>query len=403
MQQKYYIEAFGVNGDRTPVVPNTDPTAVSYDQGWNFNYQRDLVTDPAALSPTRQQENDLMFAATQNIQNYQQFGTPEFITTSDNGGVAFPYGIGAMTRYSASGTAPFVTYINRVDNNTAIPGADETWVPLSNNAFRVHAGNPNLFFAGQSGQLSGLPTGFPPDMIWDTISQILWVCITTGNAGAAVWRPANGCTAPWLNGVPGNLSVPNWANQIELKWASGGGPGGNCQGSGTNIALTDASGSGGGAGGYGHAFYNVPFGGVLTFAIPSAAIPGHAGGVVTVGGLPGTCSATGGQPGNFQAVGSSAGGAGGVPTATGAVAVVSLETGADGSDGQSGSFVFAGNGADGPWGGGGRAGQSGGIAGHGTGAGGGGAYDSTLSGNIYSGGNGGIGGIKYRFIGTNVT
>lgn len=125
MQQKYYLNAFAVSGDITPDIPDAaDPNNyVSYLDGFTFDYQRDLVTDSLAKSILRININAIMNDATTNIKNYQENGTPEFIAAAQNGGTAFSYRIYAMVRYSASGTAPFVLYMNMVDNNTNLPTA----------------------------------------------------------------------------------------------------------------------------------------------------------------------------------------------------------------------------------------------------------------------------------------
>lgn len=125
MQQKYFIDPFAIAGDITPDIPDTaDPlNFVSYNQGFTFDYQRDLVSDPLAKSILRININAVLNDITTNVQDYQRNGTPEFITAAQNGGTAFSYRINAMVRYSASGTAPFDIYINRTDNNTKLPTA----------------------------------------------------------------------------------------------------------------------------------------------------------------------------------------------------------------------------------------------------------------------------------------
>ena len=52
---------------------------------------------------------------------------------------------------------------------------------------------------------------------------------------------------------------------------------------------------------------------------------------------------------------------------------------------------MAGNGASSYWGGGGRAGSGAGISGGAYGSGGGGAYDPSMSGGVFNGGNGASG------------
>jgi hypothetical protein len=166
MNQHYYIFSFGEAGTITPAIPNdTDPSGfVSYQQGWTFDYQRNLLTDPAAKSPTYTNFNALLSDVTINLQNYQQNGTPEFITTSDNGGTPYSYRINAIVRYSAGGNAPFGLYLNTVDNNTNIPTATSSgWVNIGTQlaASRIKlTGNLNLYVSTTgSDAANGLTTG----------------------------------------------------------------------------------------------------------------------------------------------------------------------------------------------------------------------------------------------------
>jgi hypothetical protein len=46
------------------------------------------------------------------------------------------------------------------------------------------AGNPNGNVAGNAGSAT---TGLPPDLVWDTTDNQLWVCTTTGSTSTAVW------------------------------------------------------------------------------------------------------------------------------------------------------------------------------------------------------------------------
>lgn len=166
MNQHYYIFAWGIDGTITPAIPNdTDPSGfVTYQQGFTFDYQRDLLTDPAAKSPTYTNLNALLSDITTNIQDYQRNGTPEFIDNADNGGSAFSYRINAMVRYSSGGSAPFGLYLNNLDNNTNLPGGTG-WVDLAkvivSSRIRL-AGNLNLYVATTgSDSNDGLTSGTP--------------------------------------------------------------------------------------------------------------------------------------------------------------------------------------------------------------------------------------------------
>lgn len=128
MDQKYFLNPFGINGDQTAIPDGLQPDgSVSFDQGYGFDYERELGVDPDAKAIERQKMNYLLFAMTEAIQQYQQFGCPEFITTADNGGAPFPYEKGAMVRYRASGLDPFATYESLVDANTSLPTDVTKW------------------------------------------------------------------------------------------------------------------------------------------------------------------------------------------------------------------------------------------------------------------------------------
>lgn len=159
----------------------------------------------------------------------------------------------------------------------------------------------------------------------------------------------------------------------------GGGGGANC--SATSLSGF-ACGAGGGAGGYAEGLIAVSGGTIMPVTVGAGGSAQTNGGTTSFGRL----VAVGGGGASFERAGTSAGAAGG-----GAGGGFVNLGGAAGSDGQSGTFIFAGNGGDGPWGGGGRAGAQGGTPGTAPGAGGGGAYDSLLTGGYFVGGAGASG------------
>jgi hypothetical protein len=124
--QKYFDVPWATGGDQT-VIP--DPLqvggTVSFTEGWNFNYQRDLSTDPAALPIDRSTMNYLINTITTALQALQKETVPEFILASQNGGVAISYGLGSVVLWSASGNAPFQKFVSIVANNVATPSASD--------------------------------------------------------------------------------------------------------------------------------------------------------------------------------------------------------------------------------------------------------------------------------------
>ncbi len=124
---KYYIRPFAEDGDRT-AIPTDDPIdgSISYETGWGIDYQKTLGTDPDAKPISRDQTNQLFFDVTANIQQYQQHGVPNFISTSDNGGVPFPYDIYAIVLYDDMVNGPRI-YQSLEDANEALPTDTTKW------------------------------------------------------------------------------------------------------------------------------------------------------------------------------------------------------------------------------------------------------------------------------------
>jgi hypothetical protein len=356
MRQHYFIYPFGVDGTITPAVPNVDPGTgyVSYQLGWTFDYQRNLLTDPAAKSPTYINMNAVWNDITGALQDLQQNGSPEWIDNTDNGGTAFPYRIGAICRHSSGGTPPFALYWNSVDNNTAVPGADSTWKLFS------------TLFADTGGRL---------------LNTIYYTA-----AGTHTYTPIAG------------------ANAISVEIIGAGGGGGASPGVGTG---SYAAGAGGGSGAYSRND-TIPvssIGGSLTVTIGGGGAGGAPGG---------NTGATGGTTlfGSLMSAGGGAGGQGGISTTT-TITTAAGGGGAVGSGGSmsepgrdgdaslivsAGAICSGGRGAASVYGkgGGGAGGNANGSAGTGGGGGGGGCSLSTAGSSGYSGGNGGDGIVIVR-------
>jgi hypothetical protein len=131
MQQHYFLYPWAQNGDVTEIPNAADPSGyVSYSIGFGIDYQLELGTENAK-NIERTKFNAALNDITLNLQDYQQYSTPEFIDTADNGGAAFAYDIWARCRYSNSGDAPFVNYVSLVTNNTETPGTGEKWADVN--------------------------------------------------------------------------------------------------------------------------------------------------------------------------------------------------------------------------------------------------------------------------------
>lgn len=136
MSTFYYIYPFGKFADDLTSIPSNvaGDGSVSYHDGWTDPYEYDLNTNPAALPIPRGQMNQLFYDITNNIQEYQQYGSPNWIAAADNGGVAFPYPQYARVYYSGA------VYENQVASNTVTPGTDDSWLLISGNAQGIQPG-----------------------------------------------------------------------------------------------------------------------------------------------------------------------------------------------------------------------------------------------------------------------
>lgn len=121
MQQKFFLQSFAFAGDTTAIPNPVQPSGiVSFNQGYGFDYQRELGVDPDAKSIERAQMNYLFSVITDNLGQYQRESIPEFITTADNEGAPYPYARGIMVRYR-TGANPFLTYVSRTASNITTP------------------------------------------------------------------------------------------------------------------------------------------------------------------------------------------------------------------------------------------------------------------------------------------
>ncbi len=128
MQQRFFIKPFAAAGDRESVPSDTQATGdVSYEQGYGYDYQRDQATDPLAKPIERNKHNALLHDITEVLQQYQMFGTPEWINESDNEGKAYPYARRTRVRYQANKAGPWEVYESLIDNNTAAPSDTTKW------------------------------------------------------------------------------------------------------------------------------------------------------------------------------------------------------------------------------------------------------------------------------------
>lgn len=127
---KYFIYPFATAGDKLAIPDASVGNPVSYQDGWGPDYELDLLSDPSALPIPRDQTNQLYYDITLGIQQYQQHGVPDFITTADNLGSPYAYDIYAQVRYDDGSGVKI--YENRVNGNITLP-TDPSWVVISGN------------------------------------------------------------------------------------------------------------------------------------------------------------------------------------------------------------------------------------------------------------------------------
>lgn len=126
---RYFKVPFADGGDKT-AIPNLEQPdgSVSYTEGFGPDYELDPLVFPDAKDVPRNQTNELFYETTLALQQYQENGTPDFITTVDNDGDPFPYTKGARVRYD-NGDG-FKIYQSLVDDNESLPTDTTKWVWL---------------------------------------------------------------------------------------------------------------------------------------------------------------------------------------------------------------------------------------------------------------------------------
>jgi microcystin-dependent protein len=130
---KFFKNPFAMSGDKASIPePVKGSGEVSYVEGFGFDYERDQTSDPLAKAVPRDQSNELYYQITLALQQYQTNGFPDFITTADNGGTPYSYGLAAYVRYDDGGG--FAVYESIVGSNTSLPTDTTKWrkvVPIS--------------------------------------------------------------------------------------------------------------------------------------------------------------------------------------------------------------------------------------------------------------------------------
>lgn len=126
---KFFKFPFATSGDKTAIPDASQPSgSVSYTDGFGVDYELDPGVDPAAKDVPRDESNQLYFDITNAIKEYQEFGTPDFITTALNGGVAFSYSKYARVKWTDG-----KVYESRKNANTSDPTVAADWRVVTDN------------------------------------------------------------------------------------------------------------------------------------------------------------------------------------------------------------------------------------------------------------------------------
>lgn len=156
---EYIRQPYAVAGDRDTVPVDAQPDGtVSFAQGWPIGYELDPDSDPGAKELSRTQTNETLYIITAAIQQLQQTGVSDFITTAQNGGSAFPYTKFSRVRYN-NGTDVRV-YESLIDSNTSLPTDATRWSDTSTSSSGVPTG-VSLDFRGP---VSQVPAGYLPEI-----------------------------------------------------------------------------------------------------------------------------------------------------------------------------------------------------------------------------------------------
>lgn len=298
MLNQFFRTPFASAGDKTAVPEATQPDgSVSYNQGWSPDYELPYSNASSKDIP-RDKSNQLAFAITKALQEYQTNGVPDWIDPTQNGGVNFPYPLGARVRYIDG-----LIYISAKAANSSLPSVAADWFPqgsgvyASNTVYLQGSGNftvPQGVYAmdvqgwGGGGAAGGNGStangsssgggsgGYGRVRVSVTPGQVIAYVV---GAGGNATIPSSGGTTSFGVFLTVNGGGAGPGNAIGIGGAPAAiGSGGTTYQSGGNTGEAGL-GSGSGPGGMGGA---APFGGGGGAAAPGApgpgSIPGGGGG-----------------------------------------------------------------------------------------------------------------------------
>lgn len=133
---KIFKIPFATQGDRTSIPDDVQADgAVSYTQGYSYDYERDQQTDPAAKDIEREKMNGMFHDITEAIGELQSFGFPKWATEGK------PYPIRAIVYHKNK------TWQSKIENNNVEPVAGTAWQELKAD---LSAGDINVYTKTES-------------------------------------------------------------------------------------------------------------------------------------------------------------------------------------------------------------------------------------------------------------
>lgn len=133
---KIFKIPFATQGDRTSIPDDVQADgAVSYTQGYSYDYERDQQTDPAAKDIEREKMNGIFHDITEAVGELQSFGFPKWEIEGK------PYPIRAIVYHKNK------TWQSKIENNNVEPVVGTAWQELKAD---LSAGDINVYTKTES-------------------------------------------------------------------------------------------------------------------------------------------------------------------------------------------------------------------------------------------------------------
>ncbi|MDD9339614.1 MAG: phage tail protein [Providencia heimbachae] len=135
---KIFKVPFATQGDRTSIPDEVQADgAVSYTQGYSYDYERDQTTDPAAKDIEREKMNGMFHDITEAVGELQSFGFPKWAEAGK------PYPIRCVVYHKNK------AWQSKIENNGVEPVAGTAWQELKAD---LSAGDINVYNKTESDQ-----------------------------------------------------------------------------------------------------------------------------------------------------------------------------------------------------------------------------------------------------------